>query len=40
MYLEADLAPKEHAIQNLAPAGMEIPRCRAKDDVLAFLAPL
>jgi len=40
MYLEADLATKEHALQKLAPAGMEVPRFRAKDDVLAFLATL
>jgi len=38
MYLEADLATKERALQKLAPAGMEVPRFRAKDDVLAFLA--
>ena len=38
MYLEADLATKERALQKLAPASMEVPRFRAKDDVLAFLA--
>ena len=40
MYLEADLATKEYALQKLAPTGMEVPRFRAKDDVLAFLATL
>jgi hypothetical protein len=39
-YLEADLATKERALQKLAPAGVEVPRFRAKDDVLAFLATL
>ena len=36
--LEADLATNERALQKLAPAGREIPRFRAKDEVLAFLA--
>jgi integrase/recombinase XerD len=40
MYVEADLATKERALQKLAPAGVEVPRFRAKDDVLAFLATL
>jgi hypothetical protein len=40
MYLEADLATKEYALQKLAPAGMEGPRFRAKDDAVAFLATL
>lgn len=39
-YLEADLATKEYAVQKRAPAGVEVPRCRAKDDVLALLATL
>jgi hypothetical protein len=39
-YLEADRATKEYALQKLAPAGREVPRFRAKDDVLAFLATL
>jgi integrase/recombinase XerD len=38
--VEADLATKEHALQKRAPAGMEVPRFRAKDDGLAFLATL
>jgi hypothetical protein len=40
MYLEADLTTKEYALQKLAPTGIEVPRFRAKDDVLAFLATL
>jgi hypothetical protein len=39
-YLEADLTTKEYALQKLVPAGVEVPRFRAKDDVLAFLATL
>jgi hypothetical protein len=40
IYLEADLATKERALSKLAPAGVEIPRFKAKDEVLAFLATL
>lgn len=40
IYLEADLQTKERALNKLAPAGSEIPRFKAKDDVLAFLATL
>ena len=40
IYLEADLATKERALSKLAPAGSELPRFKAKDEVLAFLATL
>ena len=40
VYLEADLATKERALNKLAPAGAEVPRFKAKDEVLAFLATL
>jgi integrase/recombinase XerD len=40
MYLEADLQTKERALAKLAPAGAAMPRYRAKDEVLAFLATL
>lgn len=40
IYLEADLATKEQALGKLAPAGVEVPRFKAKDEVLAFLAGL
>lgn len=40
VYLEADLATKERALNKLAPAGSEIPRFKAKDEVLAFLETL
>jgi site-specific recombinase XerD len=40
IYLEADLATKEQALNKLAPAGGEVPRFKAKDEVLAFLAGL
>ncbi len=40
IYLEADLATKERALSKLAPAGGELPRFKAKDEVLAFLATL
>jgi integrase/recombinase XerD len=40
VYLEADLATKEQALQKLAPAGQEVPRFKATDEVLAFLAAL
>ncbi len=40
IYLEADLETKERALNKLAPAGVEVPRYRAKDEVLAFLAML
>lgn len=40
IYLEADLTTKEQALQKLAPAGKEVPRFKATDEVLAFLATL
>ncbi len=40
MYLEADLETKQRALSKLAPAGAEVPRFKAKDEVLAFLATL
>lgn len=40
IYLETDLATKEKALNKLAPAGAEVPRFKAKDEVLAFLAAL
>jgi site-specific recombinase XerD len=39
-YIEADLATKEKALQNLLPAGQVAPRFRANDAVLTFLASL
>jgi site-specific recombinase XerD len=40
IYLEVDLTTKERALNKLAPAGAEVPRFKAKDEVLAFLATL
>jgi site-specific recombinase XerD len=40
VYLEADLATKERALQRLAPAGKQETRFEADDKVLAFLASL
>jgi integrase/recombinase XerD len=40
IYVEADLATKERALNKLAPAGLDVPRFKAKDEVLAFLATL
>lgn len=40
IYLEADLETKERALQKLAPAGKGMPRFKAQDEVLAFLARL
>lgn len=40
IYLEDDLTMKERALNKLAPAGTEVPRFKAKDEVLAFLATL
>lgn len=40
VYLEADLATKERALNKLAPAGFDIPRFKAQDEVLAFLRRL
>jgi site-specific recombinase XerD len=40
IYLEADLATKEQALGKLVPAGAEVPRFKAKDEVLAFLSGL
>ena len=40
IYIEADLATKERALNKLAPAGAEVSRFKAGDAVLAFLATL
>lgn len=40
IYLEADLQTKEKALSKLAPAGAEVPRYQAQDEVLAFLVTL
>lgn len=40
IYVEADLATKERALSKLAPAGAEVARFKAGDEVLAFLATL
>ena len=40
VYIEADLATKERALEKLAPAGQKPPRYKAGDAVLAFLATL
>jgi integrase/recombinase XerD len=40
IYVEADLATKERALNKLAPAGAEVSRFKAGDQVLAFLATL
>jgi len=40
IYLEADLTTKEQALSKGALAGEEVPRVKATDDVLAFLAGL
>lgn len=40
VYVEADLATKERALEKLAPAGARVPRFKAGDRVLAFLATL
>jgi integrase/recombinase XerD len=40
VYLEADLDTKEQALRRLTPAGKEVPRFKATDEVLAFLATL
>lgn len=40
MYLEADLATKERALDKLTPVGGTVPRYKAKDEVLAFLSTL
>jgi site-specific recombinase XerD len=40
IYIEADLATKERALNKLAPAGAEVSRFKAGDKVLAFLATL
>jgi site-specific recombinase XerD len=40
IYVEADLATKERALSKLAPAGAEVPRFKASDKVLRFLANL
>lgn len=40
VYLEADLNTKEQALRKLTPAGKEVPRFKATDEVLAFLATL
>lgn len=40
IYVEADLATKERALNKLAPAGADVSRFKAGDEVLAFLATL
>jgi site-specific recombinase XerD len=40
IYLESDLSTKERALNKLAVSGQELPRFKAKDKVLAFLATL
>lgn len=40
IYVEADLATKERALQKLAPVAAATPRFKAGDQVLAFLASL
>jgi len=40
VYVEADMATKERALQKLAPPGATVRRFKPKDDVLAFLAML
>jgi integrase/recombinase XerD len=40
VYIEADLATKESALEKLAPAGKTVPRFKATDPLLAFLATL
>jgi integrase/recombinase XerD len=40
IYVEADLATKERALQKLAPAGAIVKRFTPDDRVLAFLATL
>jgi len=40
IYVKADLATKERALNKLAPAGAEVSRFKADDEVLAFLATL
>lgn len=40
MYVEADLATKERALEKLAPAGRDVKRFKASDTLLTFLASL
>ncbi|MDN7485608.1 MULTISPECIES: site-specific integrase [Burkholderia] len=40
IYMEADLALKEKALNRLQPAGKTVPRFRATDKVMAFLVSL
>ena len=40
IYIEADLATKERALEKLAPAGQKVLWYKAEDTVLAFLATL
>ncbi|MFN7970795.1 MAG: tyrosine-type recombinase/integrase [Acidobacteriota bacterium] len=40
MYVEADLATKERALEKLSPAGVKATRFRADDQLLRFLASL
>jgi integrase/recombinase XerD len=40
VYLEADLNMKEQTLRKLTPIGKEVPRFKATDEVLAFLATL
>jgi hypothetical protein len=38
--LEANLATKQGALEKLAPVGKKVPRFKADDQLLAFLASL
>ncbi len=40
IYVEADLATKERALERIAPANSSVRRYRADDELLAFLASL
>jgi integrase/recombinase XerD len=40
IYIEADLATKERALEKLAPAGQSVPKYKANDAVMAFLETL
>jgi site-specific recombinase XerD len=40
VYLEADLQTKERALSKVAPAGLDVPRFKPDDEVLAFLNSL
>ena len=40
IYMEADLAAKEKALQKLSPAGADTPRFKPTDEVISFLGTL